>query len=158
MGLLKGEVSKMKISTEIFGQIEIDKEKIIAFPEGLLAFEEEKEFVIINTDDEAQFSWLQSINTPELAFVIMNPFFAFPDYEIVIPKRVQEKLKIEEEKDVAIYSIVVVPEDMEKMTTNLLGPIVINANRKLGKQIILDDDRYTTKHFVFQQKSESRSD
>lgn len=148
----------MKINTGIFGEIEIDKEKIITFPEGLLAFEEEKEFVIINIDEESPFSWLQSINTSELAFVIMNPFFAFPDYEIIIPKRVQEKLKIEDEKDVAIYSIVVIPEDMEKMTTNLLGPIVINANKKLGKQIILDDDRYTTKHFIFQQKFESRSD
>ena len=148
----------MKINTEIFGEMEIDKEKIITFSEGLLAFEEEKEFVIINTDDKAQFSWLQSINTPELAFVIMNPFFAFPDYEIIIPKRIQKKLKIEEEKDVAIYSIVVIPEDMEKMTTNLLGPIIINIKEKLGKQIILDDDRYTTKHFIFQQKSEGRSD
>ena len=148
----------MKINTEIFGEMEIDKEKIITFSEGLLAFEEEKEFVIINTDDKAQFSWLQSINTKELAFVIMNPFFAFPDYEIIIPKRIQKKLKIEEEKDVAIYSIVVIPEDMEKMTTNLLGPIIINIKEKLGKQIILDDDRYTTKHFIFQQKSESRSD
>ncbi len=76
-------------------------------------------------------------------------FFVFPNYDIILPKSAQDKLKIEDEKDVAIYSIVVVPEDMEKMTTNLSGPIVINAEKKLGKQVILDDDRYTTKHYVF---------
>lgn len=149
----------MIINTEIFGEIQIDEEKIITFPEGLLGFEDEKRFAIINTEEEkSQFLWLQSIDNLELAFVIINPFFAFPDYELIIPERVQEKLKIKDEKDVAIYSIVVVPEDMEKMTANLLGPIIININKKLGKQVILDDDRYSTKHFVFQQKSESRSD
>lgn len=142
----------------MFGEIEIDKETIIDFPEGLLGFEDEKEFTIINTqEEEAPFLWLQSINSPELVFVIMNPFFAFPDYEIKIPKSVQEKLEIESEKDVVIYSILVVPEDMEKMTANLLGPIIINTRKNLGKQVILDDDRYSTKHYVFQQKTESRS-
>lgn len=141
----------------MFGEIEIDKETIIDFPEGLLGFEDEKEFTIINTQEEAPFLWLQSINSPELVFVIMNPFFAFPDYEIKIPKSVQEKLEIESEKDVVIYSILVVPEDMEKMTANLLGPIIINTRKNLGKQVILDDDRYSTKHYVFQQKTESRS-
>lgn len=147
----------MKINTEIFGEIEIDEKDIVTFPEGLLGFEEERKFIIINTEEGAQFSWLQSIQTPELSFVIMDPFFAFPDYDIIIPKKVQEKLEIKDEKDVLIYSMVVIPENMEKMTTNLLGPIIINVNRKLGKQVILDDNRYTTKHFIFQQKAESGS-
>mgnify|MGYP000862514066 CR=1 FL=1 len=147
----------MKINTEIFGEIEIDEKDIVTFPEGLLGFEEERKFIIINMEEGAQFSWLQSIQTPELSFVIMDPFFAFPDYDIIIPKKVQEKLEIKDEKDVLIYSMVVIPENMEKMTTNLLGPIIINVNRKLGKQVILDDNRYTTKHFIFQQKAESGS-
>jgi flagellar assembly factor FliW len=146
----------MLISTEVFGEIQIDKETIIKFKEGLLGFEEEKEFAIIDTEDkDSPFSWLQSINTPELAFVIINPFYAFPDYEFIVPKKIQEKLEIQDEKDIAIYSIVVIPEDMEKMTANLLGPIIININKKLGKQLILDDNRYSTKHFIFQTKVES---
>ena len=135
----------MILKTKNFGEIEIDEKNIIHFPEGILGFEEEKQFVMIKDEDEQNpFQWLQSVQNPELAFVIINPFFVFPDYDIVLSKSVQEKLKIEDEKDVAVYSIVVVPEDIEKMTVNLLGPIVININKKLGKQVILDDDRYTT--------------
>ena len=146
----------MLINTEVFGPVEIDKDKIIKIEEGLLGFEEEKEFVIINMEEgDYPFQWLQSVNTPELAFVIINPFYVFPDYKFTISKKVQEKLEIEDEKDIVIYSIVVVPGDMEKMTANLLGPIVINTNKRLGKQIILDDNRYSTKHFIFQQKTES---
>ncbi|MCF6461001.1 flagellar assembly protein FliW [Clostridium sp. Cult3] len=148
----------MKLNTKYFGAIEIREQNIIHFPEGILGFEDERQFVIINNEDEQNpFHWLQSVQNPELAFVIINPFFVYPNYDIVLPKSVQEKLKIRTEKDIAIYSIVVIPKDMEKMTTNLLGPIIININEKLGKQVILDDDRYTTKHYIFQQNSQDRS-
>lgn len=142
----------MKFITKNFGELDIDKDKIIRFPEGIPGFEDEREFIIINTDDEENpFQWLQSINSPDLAFVITNPFRIFPDYDIVIPKIVQNKLEIEDEKDVAIYSIVVVPKDLKKMTINLLGPIIINVRRMIGKQVIMEDSRYSTKHYIFNQ-------
>lgn len=147
----------MKLNTTNFGQIEIDEEQIINFPEGLLGFEDEKQFIIIkNEDEENPFEWLQSVTNPDLAFVIVDPFLVYPNYDIVIPETAQEKLKINDQKEVNVYSIVVVPEDMEKMTTNLLGPIIANINQRLGKQVILDDDRYTTKHYIFNQSAESR--
>ena len=93
-----------------------------------------------------------------MAFVIINPFIVFPDYDIVIPKMVQNKLKIHDEKDVNVYSIIVVPEDFSKITANLLGPIIINNKEMLGKQVILDDNRYKTKHFIFQQNKQDRSE
>lgn len=143
----------MKLNTKNFGELDIDEKKIISFPEGLPGFEEEKEFVIINNEDEENpFCWLQSVKNPDLAFVIVNPFFVFSDYSVDLSETVQEKLKIKDEKDVAVYSIVVVPEDLKKMTANLLGPIVINVRERLGKQVILDDPRYTTKHYIFPQE------
>ncbi|NLW41411.1 MAG: flagellar assembly protein FliW [Tissierellia bacterium] len=147
----------MLLHTKHFGKLEIDEEKIIDFPEGILGFEDEKQFIIINSEDEENpFQWLQSVTNPDLAFVIINPFFVYPNYEIVIPETAQEKLKLKDEKDVAVYSIVVVPEDIEKMTANLLGPIIINTREKLGKQVVLDDDRYTTKHYIFKHNTENR--
>ena len=144
----------MKLNTRDFGEIEIDEQKIINFPEGLLGFEKEKQFIIINPEDEdSPFQWLQSIKDPNLAFVIINPFSIYDDYDIIIPKTAQKKLKIKNQKDISVYSIVVVPEDIEKMTANLLGPIIINIDKRLGKQVILDDSRYSTKHYIFPQKS-----
>ncbi|WP_069650366.1 flagellar assembly protein FliW [Caloranaerobacter ferrireducens] len=139
----------MKLNTKHFGEIEIDEDSIITFSDGLLAFEEQKRFVIINNpDEEIPFKWLQSIDNPNLAFVIINPFLFKKDYEIDIPQSVIDKLDIKEEKDILVYSIVVVPEDITKMTANLVGPIIINSKNKLGKQIILEDSRYTTKHLI----------
>jgi len=149
----------MKLNTKNFGQLDIHEEQIISFPEGIPGFEEERQFVIVNNEDEQNpFHWLQSVNNPNLAFVIVNPFIIFSDYTIDLPETVQDRLKIKDEKDVAVYSIVVVPEDIKKMTANLLGPIIINVRERLGKQVILNDSRYTTKHYIFPQGEEARGE
>ncbi|WP_304440612.1 flagellar assembly protein FliW [Tissierella sp. P1] len=109
--------------------------------------------IILNEDKESPFHWLQSINNQNLSFIVINPFEIFSDYDILLPQTAINKLKIEKEEDINIYTIVVIPTDMKKMTTNLLGPIVINTKERLGKQVILDDERYTTKHFIFNQDS-----
>ncbi|EOD00371.1 flagellar assembly protein FliW [Caldisalinibacter kiritimatiensis] len=142
----------MKLNTKHFGEIEIDENRIITFPDGLLAFENNKKFIIIdNPDQEIPFQWLQSIDDPDLAFVIINPFIFKKDYEFDIPKAVVKKLEIQEEKDVAVYSIVVVPDDITKMTANLSGPVIINTKSKIGKQIVLEDSRYSTKHYILEE-------
>ncbi|SDZ32899.1 flagellar assembly factor FliW [Proteiniborus ethanoligenes] len=142
----------MKLSTKHFGEIDIDEKKIINFIDGIPGFEEEKRFVIIdNPEDGVPFKWLQSLDETELAFVIINPFIFKQDYEFNIPDQTIEKLKIKEEKDVAVYSIVNIPEDITKMTANLLGPVIINIKEMLGKQIVLDDNRYKTKHFILEE-------
>lgn len=144
----------MKINTTNFGEIEISKDKIIYFQEGIPGFEKEKEFVVIlNEDTENPFHHLQSVNNPKLSFIIINPFEIFSDYDISLPDTTIDKLKITNQEQIVIYTIVLIPEKMEKMTTNLTGPIVINIEKKLGKQVILDDNRYSTKHFIFTQDS-----
>lgn len=148
----------MKLHASSFGEIEIDEENVLTFPEGIPGFEQYKKFIVINNpDEENPFDWLQSVDNEDLAFVIINPFFAFPDYDITIPESAIEKLKIKDETDVFVYTIVVVPENLEDMTTNLSGPIIINGREKLGKQVILEDNRYTTKHYIFK-KEESRGE
>ena len=77
----------MKIDTRNFGKIEIEEEKVISFPDGIPGFQDEKRFVIINNPDkENPFQWLQSVNNPNLAFVIINPFFIKPNYDLDIFK------------------------------------------------------------------------
>ncbi|MBS4538144.1 flagellar assembly protein FliW [Clostridium sp. D2Q-11] len=145
----------MIINTKNFGNIEVLEESIIQFSEGIPGFQEQKRFVIIeNEDEENPFQWLQAIDTPELAFVIINPFIFKKDYDFNIPESVVEKLNINSPHDIAIYTIVVVPEDIKKMTANLSGPVIINAKEKLAKQIILDDKRYNTKYPIFQDKGQ----
>ncbi|WIV12048.1 flagellar assembly protein FliW [Proteiniborus sp. MB09-C3] len=141
----------MKLLTRDFNEIEIDEKNIINFKDGIPGFDDLERFIIIaNPDMDIPFKWLQSVEQPELAFIITNPFLFKEDYEFNIPEHILEKLNIKDEKDVLVYSVVVIPEDITKMTANLAGPIIINTREKLGKQIVLDDNRYTTKHYILE--------
>lgn len=138
----------MQIKTAYFGEVEIEESSIIEFPEGVPAFEELKKFTILDTEEELPFRWLQSIDREEIAFIMINPFLFKSDYEIKLSDMVIEKLKISSEEDVMIYTIVVIPENMEDVTANLVAPVIINIREKLGKQVVLENVDYHTKHKI----------
>ncbi|AIE61354.1 flagellar assembly protein FliW [Bacillus methanolicus] len=137
----------MKIQTKFHGEQEIVKEEIIKFDHGIPGFLDEKEFYIFPLED-TPFLILQSINTKEVAFIIADPFSLFPDYEFDLSEDVIEALKIEAEKDVAVFVILTVREPFNQTTANLQAPVIINQNKKLGKQHILNDSNYSIRHFI----------
>ena len=124
----------MKIKTAQFGEVEINAKEIIHFPEGILGFEEIKDYVLL--EEDGVFFWLQSIKVPSLCFLVIEPRLFMFNYSLDIPDEDVEFLKIKTPEDVKIISIVTVPEDPSKMTANLQGPIVINSSEMLAKQII----------------------
>ncbi|TCS79639.1 flagellar assembly protein FliW [Pectinatus cerevisiiphilus] len=143
-----------KIDTTRFGCIDIDENKIIKFTEGIPAFETEHEFIIIPYGEETAFLFLQSVITPDLAFLMVNPFAFFADYEITINDDVMEALKIEKQEDLLIFSFLTVHDgDVKKTTANLLAPVIINQNNLQGVQLILENTDYTTHHKLVADKN-----
>ena len=139
----------MKLATRHFGEINVDSDNIIKFKNGIPGFEKAREFVILDSEDgESPFKWLQSVDMTELALAIINPFVVRKDYDFEIYDEAVSELEITDERDILVYSIVVVPEDISKMTINLKAPIIINSKSKLGGQIILDTDKYSVRHYI----------
>ena len=146
-----------KVNTLRFGEIEIDEEKIVHFEDGIPAFEEEHEFVIIPYDDESPYVFLQSLATPDLAFLMTMPFVFFPEYEFELDDESQAKLGIEKQEEMLIYSLLTIPGGkVSDMTANLMAPVVINTTNMQARQIVLDKSRYTTKHRLFPEKKEDK--
>lgn len=144
-----------KIDTLRFGAIEIDEGKIVRFAAGIPAFEDEHEFVIIPYDEESPYVFLQSVATPELAFLMTNPFLFFPDYAFELDDASQEELGIKEQADLELYTLLTLPNgSVPDMTANLMAPVVVGASTMRGKQIVLEKSRYTTKHRLFPKKEE----
>ncbi|WP_221566968.1 flagellar assembly protein FliW [Alkalihalobacillus sp. TS-13] len=142
----------MKIGTKYFGDVEIEEKEILEFVQGLPGFIDENQFVVLSfADEDTPLSILQSLKTPNLAFVITNPFLFFQDYEFNIPNAVTDQLAIKDEKEVAVFVILTVQDLFEKTTANLKAPIVVNVENGSGKQIVLNDDQYQTKHRLFRQ-------
>ncbi len=142
----------MKLNTRNFGEIEIDDNKILSFPDGIPGFEDLKEYAIIqNPEEDVPFHWLQSVEDTDLAFVIANPFNFKADYDFRIPPSTVDKLKIEGPEDVLIFSIVLIPEDVSKMTANLQAPLIINTKNNRAKQIIIDNEDYPRKFYILEE-------
>ncbi|MCM3246112.1 flagellar assembly protein FliW [Cytobacillus oceanisediminis] len=137
----------MNIQTKFHGVQEINQDDIINFPSGIPGFLEEKEFYILPLEGTDLFV-LQSVKTPEVAFIVTDPFVLFPQYEFDLPKEALEKLGIQTDKDVATFAILTVRDPFEETTANLQAPLVINQTKKIGKQIILNQTPYQTKHEI----------
>ena len=143
----------MKIKTKYHGETEIKKENIIHFPLGIPSFLEEKHFILLPFSDDTPFYILQSTLTENVAFVAINPFEYFQQYEFEINDSTKELLEIESQEDVLILSFLTVADPFEKTTANLQAPLVINVKKKIGKQMVLNEGVYTTKHYLFNQES-----
>ena len=146
-----------KVDTLRFGTIEIEEDKITHFAHGIPAFEEEKEFVIIPYDSESPYLFMQSLSTPDLAFLITIPFLFFPDYEFELDDDHQEKLKLYKQEDMLIYTLITVNGGkVQDMTANLMAPIIMNTANMQARQIVLDRSSYNTKHRLFPENKEEQ--
>ena len=144
-----------KANTLRFGEIEFEESRVVTFQHGLPAFEEEKEFLIIPYED-SPYLFLQSLKTPDLAFLMTVPYVFFPEYEFELDDDTLKKLGIKSQEELLIYVIITIPEGgVKDMTANLMAPVVLNTSNMRARQVVLDKSRYTTKHRLFAEKEES---
>jgi flagellar assembly factor FliW len=105
-------------------------------PLGLLGFESIKQYVMLTNPDEYPFLWLQVLEDPNLAFLVISPFTVVPDYQPDIPNEDVEFLGLKEASDALIYNIVTL-KGPGLATVNLKGPVVLNRNTLIGKQVVI---------------------
>ena len=140
--------SLVKTIATRFGDISIDKSRIIRMKGGILGFEHLKRYVLFMQDKEIPFWWFQSVENGSIAFVVINSFVAKPDYAPVIPDNEAKLLEITSPEDVVLLSIVTINSNPFKVTANLSAPIVINAKKMLAKQVILDGPGYPVQYSI----------
>jgi len=148
----------MKYETARFGSVDVQDEDILLFPEALYGFDQEKEFALLPLDPkiDSPMEWLQSLKTPELAFVVTDPFLFVPQYKMVLNDDEKHQLKIESTESVVIRVIVTIPKVHTEMTANLVAPLVINQKNRLAKQIVLTSAEYDTKHYLMPPQNKKR--
>lgn len=138
----------MIVMTLRFGEIEIDEDRIIEMPDGLIGFPDRR-FMIISPDKYGQFFWLQSLDSPELAFVVTDPALFVKGYEVNLTSDEYERIKLAPDSEAIILAVVTMASDVTEITINLQGPIVVNPEKMIAKQVVLEYGKYGTKHPLF---------
>ena len=136
----------LKVDTARFGAITIDEKKIITMPFGMLGFQDEKRYAMVQHKENSPFFWYQSLDDPALAFVITSPFFFVPDYSVPLDDAI-DKMSWHQEKvedTVEPYVVVNIPNGSpDKMTANLIGPILVNTETFQAVQMVVTDSPYS---------------
>jgi flagellar assembly factor FliW len=135
----------VNVMTLRFGNIEIDEDRVIEMPDGMLGFADRR-FIIISPDKYGQFFWLQSLDNPELAFVVTDPALFVQGYDVNLTPDEYERIKLSPDSEAIILAVVTMAGDVFDITLNLQGPIVVNHEKMLAKQIVLEEGKYGTKH------------
>ncbi|UHA61577.1 flagellar assembly protein FliW [Metabacillus litoralis] len=141
----------MELHTKYHGIVNVEEEEIIYFEHGIPGFLEERKFILLPLDENSPYFIMQSVLTPGLGFVVTEPFSFFKEYEFELTEHEKEALKIIEDSTIQVLCILSLKDPFKETTANLQAPIVINHSKTLGKQIILNDTSYTTKHKLFQE-------
>lgn len=139
----------MKISTKYFGDIEIGDEKIIHFDNGVLGFEDYKDYTIlydIEAGEKAFFSWLQSIDEKTLAFPIVNPFKVDESYNPQVNDEMLAPIGEFADEDLVVFLMATIPADVKEASVNMKAPVIINAATRKGIQLIIESSEYEIKH------------
>jgi flagellar assembly factor FliW len=138
----------MKYQSTRFGEFEVMDNEILNCPDGLYGFEQETQFALLPFDPniDSPLEWLQSLTTPELAFVITDPAPFVPDYEVTLTVEDRNAIGLGKDEEFQVRIIVTVPDDYRQMTGNLLAPLVIHPRMNTAKQVVLTRPDYSTQH------------
>ncbi|MBN1515688.1 flagellar assembly protein FliW [Candidatus Sumerlaeota bacterium] len=142
----------MRFQTTRFGDLEVDDQAMLKIHGGILGFPQQQRYVILehDTSDNSPFKWLQSVDEPSLAFVVIDPRLLTESYQLELDAETAELLGSVNPADFIPMVIVKIPRDHpEKMTANLRGPIIVRETSREGCQIVLTDEGYPFDHQIF---------
>jgi flagellar assembly factor FliW len=145
----------MNIETAHFGNVEVDDSRVVTFPSGLLGFSSYRKFVLLQPDDDGVFYWLQSVESPDLSFVVTDPALWIADFKANIRREQMAELKMNEVDDAQV--LVTVNKRDDVLTANLQGPLVINVANCTAMQLVLAEKRWTTRHEIVRLESNARA-
>lgn len=150
----------MVIQTKYFGQVEIDDSKVINFENGIFGFEDQKQFAVLYEGEAGDnpFCWLQSVQEPYVCLPMIDPLIWFPEYQPELADEEILKLGELDSEVISVYTVTVVPENIEEMTTNLRAPIVINLATKKGAQIVTDEEQYQIRENLYNRIKDTREE
>ena len=135
----------MKVTTRVFGDIDIADDKIIHFQGGIVGFPDLTDFALIHDaekDGNTPIRWMQSLQEPNFAMPVMDPLAVCPDYNPVVEDELLKSIGELHPDSVLVLVTLTVPKDIKQMSVNLQAPFVINADEKKACQIIVDSDKY----------------
>jgi flagellar assembly factor FliW len=129
----------MLIETSRFGTVQIEVDDILLFPNGLFAFAHLRHWVLLADAENDAVGWLQSASDPQVAVAVVSPRRFVPHYQVRVTRSQLASLDLS--TTAPAYVLTIVSKEDEKLTVNLKAPVIVNLERRLGKQVVSSDEQ-----------------
>ncbi len=138
-------------NTVKFGKIQYSETDVVTFVRAILGFEDLRRYVIITRPESDPFKWLQSLEDPNVAFVIVEPRLILDNYIVELSQHDIKQLHGSQQlNDYKIFVIMTVPKGHpEKISVNLQGPLIINIKNMKAIQMVLNNPDYDIRFSLF---------
>lgn len=139
------------ITTYKFGDIEVNRNRVIHFPDGIIGFDHLKDYVLLHDEEKKNSGvhYLQSVDDNEVAFVLIDPNTVVDEYKPEIDSAAVDKIGNLTDENITVFVTLIIPEDITKMSVNLKAPIIINSETLIGAQVLTKND-YAIKTPVYE--------
>ena len=138
----------MHVSSTRFGQIEIREDAVIEIPDGLPGLNG-KRWAFVAASDESPFFWFHSLDDEAVAIPVTSPWLFLSDYEVRVSEEDAQRLSLADPSDAYIVCVVRASEEIADFTINLAGPLIINADARVGRQVMNAAGGYSVRHPLF---------
>lgn len=132
----------MRLAAPRFGELAYSQDDLYTFPSGLVGLPAIRHFLLIDLDEAGIFHCLQCVDDASYAFILVDPLLLKPDYKVKVDEGTIAILELEDLADAVAFATVSVPEDVTRMTANLRGPVLLNAKKRIGTQMVLPQSEY----------------
>ena len=145
------ESPTVTIESQALGRVTVPEDRIITFASGLAGFPDERRYTLINSHLQPPFSCLQCVDNPSLAFVVIDPTALVPDYRAKNGARTLQELQASSIEDLQVLVTLTTPAGQpHEMTANLMSPLLINPEQRLGKQVVIERPHYSHQYPIIE--------
>jgi flagellar assembly factor FliW len=138
----------MKIQTSTLGAIDATPDSFVTLPEGLLGYEDHREFALVAPADYAPFRWLLSFSDPNVSFPLLEAGLVASDYHPAFAPGDARAIGAVGSDALEVYVLAALDATDGRLTVNLRAPIVLNPASRLARQVVLSDGRWAVDHPV----------
>lgn len=143
--------TEVTIQSKPYGEVTVEERQLLRFPSGLFGFERMEHFALLDST-APPFLWLQSLDDPGLAFILVNPYLVVREYVLDIDPLELREIGDPPEEDLLVFAIVTIAQEENRVSCNLQGPVIINRRARLGRQAISLDSRWSIRHSLLEKE------
>jgi flagellar assembly factor FliW len=140
--------AEVEVRSSLLGTLVLPESQIFAFERGLLGFPEATSFALVPARQAGLF-WLQSLDFEALTFLLADPFPLVEGYALELNGAGFDSGAAGDPSQVLVLTILTLPRAPgQTATANLQGPLAFHLQRRLGRQVVLQDSPFSVRHPV----------